>query len=318
MPVLGIDLGGTKVCLAIFSEEGDLLEKESLSIAGRTGEDVAILITGRVKKYLADAKYSINAVGACVPGISRQSTGTVWAPNIPGWEDYPLLSELRQAAPGIPVSVDSDRACYILGEVWKGNAQNCKDAIFLAVGTGIGAGILTNGTILRGANDIAGAIGWMALDRPFDPKYTSCGCFEHHASGEGIVKICRQVLDKQPEYSGMLRKLRTEEISSAKVFEAFDLGDPLATQVFEICIHFWGMATANLISLFNPSKIIFGGGVFGPAEQFIERIRLEAEKWAQPISMKLVTFEKSGMGGDAGVYGSAYLALQQLKNEQHV
>jgi glucokinase len=73
----------------------------------------------------------------------------------------------------------------MLGEQWQGNANGCKDAIFIAVGTGIGAGILVDGKVLRGSNDIAGAIGWMALPKPFHNKYISAGCFEYYASGAG-------------------------------------------------------------------------------------------------------------------------------------
>ena len=80
---------------------------------------------------------------------------------------------------------------------------------------------------------------------------------------------------------------------------------------------FWGMAVANLVSLFNPEKIIFGGGVFGPALQFLPRIKEEALKWAQPISINQVTLEQSGLGGDAGVYGAGYLALMHIQTDNY-
>jgi glucokinase len=79
-------------------------------------------------------------------------------------------------------------------------------------------------------------------------------------------------------------------------------------------IEFWGMATANLVSLFNPEKIIFGGGVFGPALRFLDAITAEARKWAQPISINKVKLEGSRLGSDAGLYGAAYLALQSLSH----
>jgi glucokinase len=314
MSVLGIDLGGTKVAAALFTEDGELVRKEFANLDHRQGLEVGELIKGLVAKFLnaSDGK-EIRAVGACVPGISRSKTGTVWAPNIPGWDDYPLLKELKDVCGSVPVSIDSDRACYILGENWKGNARGCKDAIYLSVGTGIGAGILVNGSILRGAHDIAGAIGWMALDRPFKEKYTSCGCFEYHASGEGIAKVCRDLLEKTTEYTGILSYKNLTEITAADVFSAYEQGDGIAKEVMRQCIGFWGMAVANLISLFNPEKIIMGGGVFGPGEQFIADIKAEADRWAQPISARQVSLEKSGMGGDAGVYGAGFLALQNVK-----
>jgi glucokinase len=252
------------------------------------------------------------SIGVSVPGISRRKEGTVWAPNIPGWEDYPLLGEIKQVSGEIPVSIDSDRTCYILGELWQGNARGCSDAIYLSVGTGIGAGILVDGNVLRGAQDIAGAIGWMALNKPFLHKYIACGCFEYFASGEGIARLTREILVQNPSYTGELKSQALEKITAHQVFTAFSNQDSIAIQVFEECIEYWGMAAANLISIFNPQKIIFGGGVFGPAIQFIPAIQEEAAKWAQPVSMTQVSFEQSALGGDAGVYGAAFLALRNI------
>lgn len=315
MSVLGIDIGGTKIAAALFTEEGVLIKKESLAVGKKTGFEVGQLVKDLIAGFLDSSEgNTIRSIGACVPGISRSKTGTVWAPNIVGWDDYPLLDDLKAVSRALPVSIDSDRACYILGEHWKGNAQGISDAIFLSVGTGIGAGILVNGAILRGAHDIAGAIGWMALDRPFKEGYTSCGCFEYHASGEGIAKVCRALLEETTEYTGVLSNIELDKLRAADVFSAYEKEDGIAREVMRQCIEFWGMAVANLISLFNPEKIILGGGVFGPGEQFISDIKSEADKWAQPISATQVKLEKSGLGGDAGLYGAGFLALQNLIN----
>src|SRR5574338_173726 len=176
MPVIAIDLGATKSAAAVFNEQGELLFSGTQLLEKRRGKEVGTLLLQQIDVLLNKAgkeNISIDSIGICVPGIAYAKTGRVWAPNIPGWEDYPLSEELQNALRGKKIKIDSDRACYILGEVWKGNAQNCSDAIFLAVGTGIGAGILVNNEILRGVNDIAGAIGWMGLDKPFNKKYSS-------------------------------------------------------------------------------------------------------------------------------------------------
>lgn len=317
MALLGIDLGGTKLAAAVFTEDGSLLFKESVPLEGRFGSAVGKLVTDRVITLIDEAGrkgYIINSIGISVPGISDIKKDTIWAPNIKGWNEYPLLAEVRNVAGDIPVVIDSDRACYILGEVWMGNARGCKDAVFIAVGTGIGAGILVNGEVLRGSNDIAGAIGWMALNKPFEDKYVDCGCFEYHASGEGIAKVARDLLRHNSSYSGMLRVGDPESITASDLFTAYEASDPLAGEVIGQCIEFWGMAVANIVSLFNPGKVIFGGGVFGPAKKFIPSIKNEASRWAQPISITQVSLEVSGLGGDAGVYGAGYLALKNLQN----
>ena len=221
--------------------------------------------------------------------------------------------EIKNISKKIPVTIDSDRACYILGESWQGNAKQCRDAIFLAVGTGIGAGILINGNVLRGAHDIAGAIGWMALKKPFIDEYIQCGCFENYASGEGIAKTARKILKETHDYSGQLQNKPLAKITSHDVFVAYENNDPVAIKVIKEAVEFWGMAAANLVSLFNPEKIIFGGGVFGPAVALIPSIRAEAIQWAQPISIKKVSFESSALGNDAGVYGAGYLALKNCQ-----
>lgn len=135
MALLGIDLGGTKLCFAIFDESGTLSDKQVIALRNRSGGDVGNIITTQILKLINSNIDPIHSIGISVPGIYRIKTGTVWAPNIPGWDDYPLLAEVKKVSKEIPVTIDSDRACYILGEAWQGNAKQCKDAIFLAVGT---------------------------------------------------------------------------------------------------------------------------------------------------------------------------------------
>ncbi len=302
MAFLGIDLGGTKIAALMFSDDGDVLARERRELVKTGGVAAGSQVCELVEMFAPD----VDSIGICVPGIYRHRTGTVWAPNIPGWDDYALLAEAREAAGAVPVVIDSDRACYILGEHWKGNAQNCDDAIYIAVGTGIGAGIMSGGRVVRGAHDIAGAVGWMALDRPYRNEYDASGCFESQASGGGIVKVAKELLRNGPEYKGQLRSF--DELTAHEVFAAFSERDEIAEQTIAQCVELWGMAAANLISIFDPEKVIFGGGVFGPAITLIPAIREEAAKWAQPIAMRHAAFESSALGADAGLYGAGLLA----------
>src|SRR5688500_1146315 len=173
MLVIALDLGGTKLAAALFSDEGDILISETVQLEKRKGKKVGNLILQQanlISQKTLEKNIIVSSLGICVPGIAYAKTGKVWAPNIPGWEDYPLLEELENGLDNknIKIKIDSDRACYILAESWKGNARGYSDVIFLSVGTGIGAGIIINNQVLRGANDIGGAIGWMALNKPFD------------------------------------------------------------------------------------------------------------------------------------------------------
>ena len=314
--VIGLDLGGTKLAAALFDSEGQAIVKRSLPLEKRQGHAVGELIASQARRLLQTGeqrKLAIRAVGICVPGIVEPKTGRVWAPNIPGWDDYSLKAEIKAAVSdqAVKVAIDSDRSASILGEAWQGAARDCRNAILLAVGTGIGAGILVDGRVLHGAHGIAGAIGWLALDRHFHAEYTACGCFESHASGEGIAAVARDLVIKQHDYKGPLRM--TQPVTAHDVFSAYEHGDVIAKKVLSDAIEFWGMASANLISLFNPEMIVFGGGVFGPATQFLEAIEMEACRWAQPVAMKQVKFCASQLEGDAALYGAAYGALRAAR-----
>ncbi|HET9439786.1 MAG TPA: ROK family protein [Longimicrobiales bacterium] len=288
--ILALDLGGTKLAGALFTPDGAIRQRATYALDGRQGSEVGALILEAVQQF---KQYGpIGSVGVAVPGIYRTATGTVWAPNIPGWDDYPLRAELSAALDGgVACAVESDRTCYILGEVWQGNARGARNAVFLAVGTGIGAGIMVDGRIIRGHADITGAIGWLALDRPYEDGYRECGNFEYYASGPGIARAAQ---------------MTTEEVFAART------RDPHARAAIDRAVAYWGMAVANLVSLLNPEVIVFGGGVFGPAAELLDDIYREALQWAQPISIRQVKIVSSALGGDAGLYGAARVALEQL------
>jgi glucokinase len=313
---LGIDLGGTKIAGALFNSEGMISSKKVSYLENKVGEQVGEQLFKLIQSFIdwsSKNNIKINSIGLAVPGIYYFKTGRVWAPNIPGWDDFPLFEELNDKLGNLDIRIDSDRACYILGETWKGSAIGCKHAIFLAVGTGIGAGILIDGQVLRGADDIAGAIGWLALTDPYLPEYKKYGCFEYHASGPGITRTAKDNHAHDTDFSKDSDQLEVEQMTTEDIFKAFKKGNPHAKKVISQSIRFWGKASANLVSLFNPEKIIFGGGVFGPATQFLDEIYGEAKKWAQPISIDRVKFEPSKLGSDAGLYGAGFLSLKSDK-----
>lgn len=314
---IGIDVGGTKIAAALISSSGKMQAQRVVALEKRHGQQVSALIATEIQRLLEIARQqslSVNTVGISIPGIYFVKTGNVWAPNIVGWDNYPLLADLQPLAEAqkIAIHIDSDRACYILGETWLGAAKDCRDAIYLAIGTGIGAGIIVGGKILRGVGDIAGAVGWFALTTEFREEYRRCGCFEYYASGEGLVRVAQEYLQQDLAYQGILRKKTQNELTTRDLFAAFEEGDPLAEKVVHQAIRFWGMATANLISTFNPEVIVFGGGVFGPAVRFLDEINAEARRWAQPISMQQVKLTVSQLGQDAGLLGAGALAFRQI------
>jgi glucokinase len=115
-------------------------------------------------------------------------------------------------------------------------------------------------------------------------------------------------MESESSYDGVLRQF-VEQLTAAEIFAAYEHNDPIADRVIENAIELWGMAAANLVSLFNPELVVFGGGVFGPAIKFLDRIRAEARRWAQPIAIEEVRFVGSALGSDAQLYGAGRLAM---------
>lgn len=305
MNYIGIDLGGTKISGALFSEDGNILLQDEVLLEGRKGKAVGVRLITLIKGLCTKSQISFNqkiSIAVCVPGIAYSKRGTVWAPNIPEWVEYPIVAEIKESFPEAIVTVESDRTCYILGEVLMGAASGCKDAIFIAVGTGIGAGIIIDGNILHGYSDIIGAIGWLALKPPYLEQYDACGCFESMASGEGIAACAKKLTGDS-------------SISTPQVFRDYSNGVPYAIKVINQAIELWGMASANLVSIFNPELVIFGGGVFGPAIPLIGKIYDEACKWAQPISIRQARFIPTALPRMAGLYGAGAVAINAIKNK---
>jgi glucokinase len=306
----------TNVTFAVISKTGKVLQRENLKLNDIGGTDLSILIQKQIKKLLSTFEHKplqIKSVGMAVPGIYYSKTGEVWAPNICGWENYPLKRDMcRLMEQNIMVKIASKRTCDILGEKWLGAAKKSRNAIFLSIGSGIGAGVLLDGKILHGFNDGAGAAGWLAMDRNFKDCYKARGFFEYKASGNGILASVKEELQMNSGYTGALNIKAPASLTVIDVFNAFEKKDRIAEKILRESVKYWGIASANLISLFNPEIIIFGGSLFGPAFKFIDEIKAEAEKWAQPIFMKNVKFCKSLLGADAGLFGAGHLAMKKF------
>jgi glucokinase len=274
------------------TSDGHILVQRKVPVARRSADVLARQIAELVSAVLDDAsstKAELAACGVIVPGIYFAASGNVWAPNLWGHEEVPLVKQL-EAALQMPVRIDSDRAGYVLGEQWMGAARGMKDVVFLAVGTGIGAGIISGGHLLRGSGDIAGAVGWSALVPRYRDIYHQVGCWEAEASGPALA-----------------RRAGTE--SAEQVIRAAREGDEGACGAIAETAHYLGMGVANLVSLLNPEMIVLGGGLMQAHDLFLEPIRNAVGKWAQPISARQVRIEVTQLGENAGLFGAARLAF---------
>jgi predicted NBD/HSP70 family sugar kinase len=287
--VIAVDVGGTKIAASVVDSEGNLRSKIKVVTEQRdTARSIAQIV--ELAHHAAGESRipwsGISAVGVAVPGIYYNSTGLVWAPNLPGWDHIPLRDLLAEKLP-VPVVLDSDRAAYVTGEQWLGVARGLTDVIFLAVGTGIGAGIISGGRLIRGAGDIAGAVGWFALDPRPKEIYQRLGCFEAEAAGPSLARRAGGAF------------------TTETIIERARQGDPAARQIVDETVQYLSMGVANLVSALNPQMIVLGGGL-GQMGRLYDRVpRLwGAYVFSDAVATRLVPPRH---GDSSGVRGAAWL-----------
>jgi glucokinase len=279
--VLAVDLGGTKTALAHVREDGTVSRRWTLA-AGRSLDESVAQIT--------NACHDVSAVGVIVPGIYTPATGRAWCPNLWGSDEVPLLRSLK-ARLRVDVNIDSDRSGYVLGESWLGAARGVRDVVFVAIGTGIGVGILANGVVVRGAHGIAGAAGWFALTPEWKDIYARIGCWESESAGPAVAR-------------------NAGAAAAQAVVAAARAGDAVARDVLHRAADYTAMGIANLISALNPEVVVLGGGLMiGAADLLLDRIRSEVPRWAQPIAASQCRIVITQLGDTAGLLGAARLAF---------
>ncbi len=295
--VIALDVGGTKIAAGLVLGDGEVLAPKTAPTSQVSAEASVAQLVDLIEETAERSPKDVTAagVGLVVPGWVNRKRRTVWAPNIVGWDHLPLERSLQERVT-LPVILDSDRSAYVKGEAWLGAARGLSDVVFLAVGTGIGAGIMIDGAVAHGHEDLAGAVGWFALSPEFKESYGRMGCFEAEASGQAIS-------GKSLEPG--LGATRTAQ----QVVDAAAAGDPAAGRLVDEVVVFLGMGVANLVSALNPEMVVLGGGVFQGGDLLYRRVRREFARWAQPFAAKSVRLELSSLGERAGLFGAARIAL---------
>ncbi len=307
---LGLDLGGTKIASGIVDASGRVLSALRIPTpANGVRQDLAALFDAAHSAASAAGIpwKSVRAVGVGVPGAFDPKTRTVWAPNLPGWKRMPLENLLGRALRK-PVFVEGDRNVQALAEAWLVHPR-VRNLVFLTVGTGIGAGIIVDGRVVSGSRGVAGAAGWMAIEREWQTRFARIGCLEALAAGPAVSRLAREAARKNPR-SALGALLRSgQDLTAEQVVLAARRGDRCARQVLEEVGSNLGRGVAGIISLLNPEIVVLGGGLAGAGHLILDPLRAAAPKWGQPLASSQVRIVRSELGEDAGILGAARYAF---------
>jgi glucokinase len=315
---IGVDLSATTVKSAIVSSQGEIYE-----ITQQALKDDPTFLTERVLESVSrlhdkagERGWTIRGVGIGVPGLVNPTTLQVEAsPNLPSLVAANLHESLVRAARS-PVAFDNDANVAAYGEFVCGAAQGLKNVMYVTVGTGIGAGLIYEGKIYRGALGFAGEFGHTTVD----PDGLQCvcgnkGCLETIASGPNIVRRTRERLFR--DRSSSLSRLASPdkgELTPEKIAAEAINGDDFSLMMLEQTAKWIGVAVANTINLLNLDMVVLGGGVMVAADVLLKPIIEEVQRRAFAAMSAHCQIVASILGGQAGVIGSAMLARDSLSS----
>jgi glucokinase-like ROK family protein len=316
--VLVADLGATSIDVAITSLDGQILGHHGEPARIESGPEVCLgrvdVLFDSLLRTTQDLPGRLWGVGIAVPGPVEFETGRPISPPImPGWDGYPIRERFADRYRA-PVWVDNDVNVLALGEWRSGVAAGHDNVVVVKIGTGIGAGIISDGRLHRGAQGSAGDVGHIQVSD--DPSVVcrcgNLGCLEALAGGEAIGRAGEAAaLDgRSPRLQVALDQRGT--VTAEDVARAASAGDPVAVAMLQAAGGRVGSMLAGIVNFFNPSLIVIGGGVANSPDQLLAAIRESIYRRSLPLATRELLVRRSSLGGLAGVIGASSMVVDQL------
>ena len=291
MKTLGLDLGGTKIAAAVV-DDGVILAQRRVATP-QTGLEAVVTALATTAQTLLAEHPEVRGVGVGSPGpLDLRNGVVVFAPNIPGFRNVPLVALLQEAL-GLHVTLENDANAAGYAEHRYGAARDLTSSVYLTLSTGIGGGVFVGDTVIHGKTGAAGETGHMTL-LPGGPL---CGC-GHHGCWEALASGRAIARDASFSYGASL--------STQEVFERARDGEPKALAVVDQAATFTGLGIANLLKVLDPDGFVLGGGMSGVGAFYLDKIRAAAERFAAGFAP--VDIRAAELGTDAGVIGAAAIA----------
>jgi len=326
LPILGVDIGGTKVAVGLVDRGGKILAQgRKPMVANGTAEAAFQAVTGAIDSLSSSGASSSGAsgtagsgafqsIGICAPGPLDPKTGVVLnPPNLPCWRDFPLAEKIV-AAYGVPVKVDNDANAAALAETRWGAARGFHYVFYATIGTGIGTGIVLDGRIYHGNTGSAGEGGHVSID--YRGPRCHCGklgCIEILAAGPAIGARARSKLAGAPRST--ILELANGDISavtSEMVGKAYAAGDSLARDILQETVDVLTPWLGNIVDLLDPDVLVMGGGVAAMLKPFFDDIKNRLPAWCVNPRASDIPLLMAHYGADAGIAGGAALCFEGL------
>lgn len=316
--IAGVDLGGTNVRACIARADGGVLAQTRTPTPADAGPAAVVeRIVAAVRQAAAIAGADVRqllGVGVGAPGPLDMHTGIVYnPPNLAGWDRVPLATLLHDAL-GVPVHIGNDANLAAIGERAFGAGRGIDDLVYMTVSTGIGGGVIVGGKLFVGISGTAAEIGHMTVDLHGPRcKCGNTGCLEVIAAGPAIARAGREAARQAPGSRLMALAGGAGKVTTSLVVQAALEGDAVAQAVFGRAAEAIGVGCVNLIHLYNPRRIIIGGGVSQAGDLLFAPVRRVVAERALASPRDACTIVPAGLGDDSGLYGAVSLAAQGIE-----
>ena len=309
---LGVDIGGTKVAIGVVDRDGKILaQQRAPMVANGSAEAGLDAVTGAIDSMMSSAAEKIECIGICAPGPLDPKSGVILnPPNVPCWRNFPLAERVSTKYL-VPVKVDNDANAAALAETLWGAAKGFRYVFYATLGTGIGTGIVLDGSIYHGKTGSAGEGGHVSID--YRGPVCACGkrgCIEILAAGPAIGARARaRVAAERSRASALLDFAGGDvaAVTSETVGRAYAKSDPLAKEILLDTVELLTPWLGNIVDLFDPDVIVIGGGVAAMLRPFFEEIRVRLPKWCVNPHASDIPLVMAHYGADAGIAGGAAL-----------
>lgn len=311
-PVLSLDIGGTKLAVAVVTPDG---RSHGLIVEPTRREEGPERILSRLfdmghRAIVQSGFAAVDAVGISCGGPLDARRGILTGPlHLPGWVDVPIVEQARQSF-GVPAILENDATAGAMGEYRYGAARGAETMIYMTISTGIGGGAVINGRLHRGAAGNGGEFGHI-LVRP-DGRECMCGrrgCLEGYASGTSIAfRATEAVADRGASSSlAALERIRAENVVAAAA-----AGDALATEIWHETLDVLSIAITDLVNVIEPDVVVLGGGVTRSGDALLDPIRVRVAQDAMGPAAGAARITLAGLGDEVCVAGAAAVAFDLI------
>lgn len=314
--VAGIDIGGTKIAVALGDLSGEKIAARRLPTRVEIGA-LAIIETvfQAITEMLEENQAELVAVGIGCPSPLNVEKGLVMSPsNLRDWDNFPIVKLFRERFK-VPVALDNDANAAALGEYVYGAGRGYKNIVYVTVSTGIGGGIILNGEILHGVSGDAGEIGHTIVQP--DGIRCNCGsigCLETICAGVHIARrACERLTKGEPSLMNEMAG-NINQLTAKTVVEAVRRGDKLAIEIWDETCRFLAIGIANVISLLAPEAVIIGGGISAAGDLLFVPLRRLLPQFVSMIPAEKINILPAELGGESGVCGALVLAKKVYSN----